>query len=262
MLARAGRSGRALRRDPPGIAPLAGERLAVNRSDVSGLPSPSPGRSEPQAGPSPSRGPSRSQEPALEPATHDATDREERFAELVREHRDRAVGMAWRLLGGDRAAAEDVAQEAFARAYRGLDRFREDSQLSTWFYRILVREAGRYRRWRAVRERFGGHPGDADAREGEWADPHPDPQSDPLLRGRIADAVSRLSRGQREAFVMVHLEGMTVTQTAEVLERSPGTVKTHLHRALKALRRELADLVGDPGAPNNTGEESHEPVRA
>ncbi|MCU0670243.1 MAG: hypothetical protein MUF70_12975, partial [Myxococcota bacterium] len=60
------------------------------------------------------------------------TDRERRFAAFVAAHRDRAVGLAWRLVG-DSSTAEDVAQEAFARAFRALDRFREESQLSTWF---------------------------------------------------------------------------------------------------------------------------------
>ena len=68
-------------------------------------------------------------------------DLERRFSRLVAEHRDRAVGLAWRLLGGDSAAAEDVAQEAFLRAYRSLRTFREEAVLSTWFYRILINEA-------------------------------------------------------------------------------------------------------------------------
>jgi RNA polymerase sigma-70 factor (ECF subfamily) len=51
-----------------------------------------------------------------------------------------------------------------------------------------------------------------------------------------------LSAGQREAFVLVHMEGMTVVEAAETLNRAPGTIKSHLHRALKALRAELGDL--------------------
>jgi RNA polymerase sigma-70 factor (ECF subfamily) len=82
-------------------------------------------------------------------------DLDHRFSELVAEHRDRAVRLAWRLVGGDSAAAEDVAQEAFLRAYRGLDRFREEAGLSTWFYRILVNEAHRFRRMRWLRRGRG-----------------------------------------------------------------------------------------------------------
>ena len=67
-----------------------------------------------------------------------AADLEQRFDAFVNEERDRALRIAWRLLGGDAAAAEDVAQEAFVRAYRGLAGFRGEAELATWFRRILV----------------------------------------------------------------------------------------------------------------------------
>jgi RNA polymerase sigma-70 factor (ECF subfamily) len=165
-----------------------------------------------------------------------STERELRFEALVSEHRDRAIGLAWRMLGGDAAAAEDVAQEAFLRAYRGLANFREDAQLTTWFFRILVNEVQRHRRWRWVRERSAGEMPE------QPRDPTARADSDPALRTRMAQAIDRLSRGQREAFVLVHLEGMTIRETAEVTGRAEGTIKSHLHRALRSLRSELADL--------------------
>jgi RNA polymerase sigma-70 factor (ECF subfamily) len=165
-----------------------------------------------------------------------STERERRFEALVSEQRDRAIGLAWRMLGGDAAAAEDVAQEAFLRAYRGLASFREDAQLTTWFFRILVNEVQRHRRWRWVRERSAGEMPE------EPRDPAARVDSDPMLRARMVRAIDRLSRGQREAFVLVHLEGMTIRETAEVTGRAVGTIKSHLHRALRALRSELADL--------------------
>jgi RNA polymerase sigma-70 factor (ECF subfamily) len=167
------------------------------------------------------------------------------FAAFVEARRDRAVRVAFRLLGGDEAAAEDVAQNAFLRAHRGLPRFRGDSSLDTWFYRILVREVQRHRRWQAVRRLFGGDPESAP----EPVDPRP--AGDPALRRRIADALERLPRGQREAFVLVHLEEQTVAEAAAVLGKAVGTVKSHLHRALSALRRDLADVTGKK-------DESHE----
>jgi RNA polymerase sigma-70 factor (ECF subfamily) len=163
-------------------------------------------------------------------------DRERAFAAFVAAHRDRAIGMAWRLLGGDGAAAEDVAQEAFARAYRALGSFRGEASLSTWFYRILVNEAQRYRRWRWVRERFGG------AMPEDPEDPRPSAAGDPALRRRVAQAVATLPRGQREAFVLVHLEGLSLSEAARATGRATGTIKSHLHRALRALREQLADL--------------------
>ena len=167
--------------------------------------------------------------------------REQRFAEFVAKHRDRAVSLAWRLVG-DVAAAEDIAQEAFIRAFRGLGGFREEARMSTWFYRILVNEARRHLRWRWVRDRVAAEMPD------DVGDPRATPNGDPALRERVRRALARLPRGQREAFVLVYLEGMTITEAASVASRADGTIKSHLHRALASLRRELADLAPRPEA--------------
>lgn len=151
-------------------------------------------------------------------------------------HRERAVRLAWRLVGGDLDAAEDVAQDAFVRAHRALGRFRGEAGVGTWFYRILVRQAAHHRRWRAVRERFGAQILPEQGQGGAT------PNGDPGLRRRIQSALDDLTRAQREAFVLVHLEGFTVRESAELLRKSSGTVKSHLHRALISLRRDLADL--------------------
>ena len=65
-------------------------------------------------------------------------DRDERaFRELVQEHRDRVYGLTYRMLG-NRAEAEDVAQEVFIAVFKTVDQFREESKLSTWIYRVTV----------------------------------------------------------------------------------------------------------------------------
>ena len=60
-----------------------------------------------------------------------AQTREARFQRFLSDHRQAAVSLAWRLTGGDEAAAEDVAQEAFVKAWQALPRFRGDAALST-----------------------------------------------------------------------------------------------------------------------------------
>jgi len=164
--------------------------------------------------------------------------RAEEFARFAEARRERALRLAFRLLAGDQATAEDVVQNAFFRAHRALAGFRGDASLDTWFYRILVREVQRQRRWQALRGWFAVDP--------ELAPPAVDPRpvGDPGLRKRISTALEKLSAGQREAFVLVHLEQLTISEAAEVLGKAVGTVKSHLHRALAALRVELADLRG------------------
>ena len=168
---------------------------------------------------------------------------EARFRDFVVAHHERAVRIAWRLTGGD-PAAEDLAQEAFLEAYRGLRRFRGESELTTWYYRILVRQVYRHRR-RSARQH-------AWLRERDLASPLTSPDEDPPepgLRARLAGALEGLPRGQREVFVLVHLEGFTIGETAGLLRKSPGTVKSHLSRALRGLREQLEDF-----RPSNRGE--------
>lgn len=178
-----------------------------------------------------------------------AEDRESRFQKLVEDERGKIVAMAYHLVGGDREAAKDVAQEAFLKAYQALPGFREEASLKTWLFRIVINQASRYRRSQALRSRLGmiqSWFGSKDNIEPAAPGPLPDRQAqDASTRARIGSALDKLSSGQRSVFALVHLEGMTVEETAAVLKKSPGTIKSHLHRALIQLRRDLADL--DPG---------------
>lgn len=169
-------------------------------------------------------------------AAFEIDDCETGFGAFFEAHVERARRLAWRLLGRDEAAAEDVVQESFVKAYRARKSFRGEARLETWFYRIVVNQAHNHRRWRRLRERW------TTPAQGDEVDPSGVGPGDPGLRRRIGNALERLSRLQREVFALVHLEGFTVRETAAILGRSEGTVKTHLHRALSSLRDELADL--------------------
>lgn len=175
---------------------------------------------------------------AMVEAVATRNDLDERFVRFVAERRERARRLAWRLVGGNDAAADDITQEAFLKAYRGLGKFRDESALDTWFYRILVRQTQHYLRWRALRELWSPQVANGDG----GAEAVTTTERDPVLKSRIAAALGRLSAQQRQAFVLVHLEELTVKEAAAIMGKADGTVKSHLHRALHALRRELADL--------------------
>ena len=152
---------------------------------------------------------------------------------LLAAHSERAIRIASRFVRGDRAAAEDIAQEAFVKAWRALPRFRGEAELTTWLYRVVVNEALSQLRRQRVRDKlleiFG--PERPATRE---------THSEPALRTRIERALSALTANERATFVLVHLEGFTVEDTARVLDRRVGTIKSQLHRGLAKLRRELA----------------------
>jgi len=172
------------------------------------------------------------------PAKREESELERRFADFFGSHRARAQRIAWRLVGGDDAAAEDVVQDAFLKAYRALDSYEERQQFDAWFYRILVHEASNYRRRRGLRSLWNV------SSDIDRPDPTPVPHGDPALVERLRVALESLSSGQRQAIVLVHLEGFTVANAAQVMGKATGTVKSHLQRALVALREQLKDLRG------------------
>ena len=171
------------------------------------------------------------------------TEKEETFRIFVDRSSARALRVAWRLVGDHANEAEEVVQEAFLAAWKALPHFRGDASLDTWFFRILVRRAHNHRRWRNIRTFW------SDPKEIDPEDPKAECQSDPLLRVRINKALNQLSQRQREVFVLVHMDGFTVREAADILGLRPGSIKSHLHRALCHLRTELHDLVASRPSP-------------
>lgn len=156
----------------------------------------------------------------------------EAFRALVDRHRDRAYGVALRVL---RSApdAQEVAQDAFVKAWRALPGFRGESKFSTWLHSIVVRRALdraatlKNRRAREVDLDAVAEPGAADA--GTSADRT-------ALRMRMERMLDRLSDAQRTVVTLYYYEERSVDDVATALGMPTGTVKTHLSRARATLR--------------------------
>lgn len=152
------------------------------------------------------------------------------FRELVEQHRDRAYGLALRIL---RSAedAEEVAQDAFLRAWQALPGFRGEARFSTWLHQIVVRRAlDRLETLKARRGREGVLDEDAlPALDG------PDPAARATAM-RVERLLDRLSPIQRAAVTLYYFEDQAVERVAEILEMPENTVKTHLARARATLR--------------------------
>ncbi len=156
----------------------------------------------------------------------------EAFGELVRRHQDFVFGAALRVVR-DRLLAEDLAQEAFLRAYRGRHRFRGDAAVRTWLYRIATNLAlnAVARRREYPTERLPERPArsGAPALEAEaaalWAD--------------LADAVARLAPELREPLVMRAQRGLSYQEIADATGVPLNTVRTRILRARRALQSSL-----------------------
>lgn len=162
------------------------------------------------------------------------------FEELVRRHQRGLYGFCLRLTA-DHDQADDIAQEAFVRAYGALARFRGECRFGTWLRQIalnLARSRGRSRRLEplggADLDAFPAPVGAASAACGT-----PEGAVDPLGRRRIEEAIARLPERQRLALILKIYEDMTHAEAARMLGCTAGTVKTNLFHALRRLRRAL-----------------------
>ena len=170
----------------------------------------------------------------------------EAFAALVSHYASSMMSTAWRILG-DKAEAEDVAQETFLAAYRALASFRAEARFSTWLYRIAVNKCRDRLRARAARPEVEPR-GDTPPPEpvGESAE-HRSPEAlllDKQRARRLEEALARLAPLYREAFVLRHVEGLSYEEMSEALGVDGGTLRMRVYKARAQLCRELAGLLG------------------
>jgi RNA polymerase sigma-70 factor, ECF subfamily len=169
---------------------------------------------------------------------------ERAYENLVRRHADRLYAVVFRFLGNGREA-EDVTQEAFLRAWRGIGHFKGDSEFFTWLYRIGVNEAKRRIGRRASAPRttsLNRHP------EVEVADWSHAPEADTgraELEAVLEEAIGELKPAFRAALILRDIEGLSTAEAAEAMELSEAAFKSRLHRARLKVRRTVADYLGE-----------------
>ncbi len=163
----------------------------------------------------------------------------------MRRYNQRVYRIARAVLRSD-SEAEDVTQEAWVRAFAHLDQFAGRAEFRTWLGRIALHESwARARRGRR-QESLEPAPGAGD-RKVKPESPTPNPEKaafDREVRSLVEAAVEGLPEIYRTVFMLRHVEELSTSETAELLELSEETVKTRLHRARSALQRELLAEAG------------------
>jgi RNA polymerase sigma-70 factor (ECF subfamily) len=147
---------------------------------------------------------------------------------LFREHWPRAYRAAY-LVVHDRAAAEDIAQEAFLAAVRALDRFDRRRPFGPWLHRIVVNRAIDWARARTLRAEVG------DERALDAASGPPEGENPGELSAGIVQALASLSPEHRAVIVLRYLMDYTPGEIGELLDVPRGTVNSRLRRGLDAL---------------------------
>lgn len=170
------------------------------------------------------------------------------FERLVAEQSSDVFALLFRLTS-DPEEARDLTQETFLRAFQSIARFRGDSSLKTWIYRIAINQARNRWRWWRRRRREATVSLDAtdDQRERPLAatlasDSSASPENEALARereGQLREALCGLRRSYREAVVLRDVEGFSYEEIAAMLQISIGTVKSRISRGRFELRRKL-----------------------
>jgi RNA polymerase sigma-70 factor (ECF subfamily) len=167
------------------------------------------------------------------------------FERLYRDHRRQVAANLYRVLG-ERAELEDLVQEVFVIAFRGLERFRGDAKLSTWLYRIAVNVALGRLRSRARRappvpyaDVLSDVVDTASSPEERLAD------RQELLR--VARTLEHLAPKKRIVFVLHEIEGLDIDEIAKIVGAPLVTVRTRLHYARKEFYRRVAEEEGASG---------------
>jgi RNA polymerase sigma-70 factor (ECF subfamily) len=169
----------------------------------------------------------------------------EAFAELVAHQQRRAVRIAYHYLR-DAHDADEAVQDAFFKVFTHITTYREHLPFEVWFTRILVNVCLDIRKARARRLRWvlpATMPGEAATPAPEPVASQPGPEASLLSRERaqqIAEAVEQLPDRQRAVFTLCHIGEQSTTDVSRALGLSEATVRVHLFRAIRKLRKLLA----------------------
>ncbi|HEX7282216.1 MAG TPA: sigma-70 family RNA polymerase sigma factor [Vicinamibacterales bacterium] len=158
------------------------------------------------------------------------------FRELVDQYKNMVFGLIGRSVP-NRSRAEELAQDVFLKVHRGLPYFRGESKLSTWIYRIVINALSQERPELAARSIDDVD--DADDRPQHQPAADDRAFGDLLLRDRLQKAIERLPIQYQVLINGHYMKGMRYEELATALDLPMGTVKTHLHRAKRQLRRLL-----------------------
>jgi RNA polymerase sigma-70 factor (ECF subfamily) len=181
---------------------------------------------------------------------------EDQFSEMVEAYSSMAYNIALRMLRNT-ADAEDAVQEAFISAYRAFPKFKGQSKVSTWLYRIVVNACLMKIRKEQVRSKYLANTGYDDSVVPNWrdADSPNEPERAALnseLRDLLDEGLSRLSPELRAAVVLRDVQGFTTEEAATTLDLTVSSLKARLHRGRVLLRKHLEGylVIPTPLNPN------------
>lgn len=170
--------------------------------------------------------------------------KEKFFSELVAEHQEMVLNTCYRFVF-NREDAEDLSQEVFLEVCRSLEKFRQESLLSTWIYRIAVTRSLDHLRRMKRKKRFSSLKrviGIDDPAETIPAPEHDNPADTLADKERLEilqEALGELPDNQKTAFLLSRQDGFSNKEIADILDTTISAVESLIHRAKKNLQSKL-----------------------
>ena len=169
------------------------------------------------------------------------------FDILVQKYQHKVVNLVGRFVS-DHSECQDIAQDAFIKAYRAIGNFRGDSQFYTWLYRIAANTAKNHLASRARKSpAYSVDVEDAEHFEGESRLKDIDNPESLLLtdeiRATIYTAIERLPEDLKSAITLREIDGLSYEEIAEVMDCPIGTVRSRIFRARDVIDKELRPLL-------------------
>lgn len=176
--------------------------------------------------------------------------KEHAFTELVARHKEKAVQIAYTILG-NYEDAKDASQEAFVKVYRALEKFEMKSRFSTWLYRIIVNTAHDHARAGRWKKLFMNPLPSGDGDEApDYLERVPDHSYSPgkntlgrELGQRMNEAMAALPERQRLIFMLRYQEDLPLAEIARITGVSEGAVKASLHFASKKFKESMQEYL-------------------
>jgi len=174
------------------------------------------------------------------------------FNDIVNSNKSRVFNTAISFLQ-NREDAEDITQDVFIEVYHSLEKFKQQSSISTWIYRITVnksldflRKKNRRKEYGFIRNLFYKESGEINLDKGHFD--HPGVLLEKKENARILfAAIELLSENQKTAFILFHVEELSQKEIAEVMGTSPKAVESLIQRAKATLREILENLYKNRG---------------
>ena len=168
------------------------------------------------------------------------------FGEIVELYKNNVFQLCYRMLG-NRHEAEDVAQEAFIRAYVNINRFKPELKFSTWLYRIATNLCiDRMRKKKpdySLDAEVAGTDGLTMYSQIASDEPLPEAELESLeLQETIQKEILKLPEKYRTVIVLKYIEELSLNEISDILDLPLGTVKTRIHRGREALRQQLRNV--------------------